>query len=673
MSLPFEDSSVTPSTGGTVTSVAGGVGITGTPDPITGAGTLDLDIGSLTLETMLAAGDLFPLLDVSISTAPAATRKATLADILAGLEALGIDADTLDGLDSTAFALAGHGHLPSDIAPQGSGSGLDADLLDGLDSTAFQPIDGDLTAIAALATTGILSRTAANTWALRTLQQPAAGLTIANPAGALGDPTFALANDLAALEGLASTGLAVRTAADTWAVRTIVAGSSKISVANGGGVAGNPSIDVVEGALSLANLGSRAHTDLTGLTTGDAGHTQFAQLPGRAGGQVLNGGTADTDSLTLNPCSVTPTTGMILAGSTVGDVDPGALGSLWTLFRLLPNGIGLTERSVYHAIDCSSTMTQKVTTVFGLPIVTFFADAMQVVPGSTSITTLGAQFSYGAERELINSLSHAMTSGFYTGYYFEPDVRNTGGGSFSGVKLHNVHGVYGVVESGVTIDDVYLGGVVGRTTNQPIAGTVSRSWGWVVDNLSKTGGAGTISAEFPFGARKHTIIGTVPSNFGIWGVSSNTNPTRFYYKDDSQNVFRLGSTFLAPAASEFAVPIVGDRVSLTNQSTSITATNLLNAGVAGLYLVKFYLVVTATDAGAGTVSVSIAFNDGTAARTITSPAVAMTATGFTTSVTPATDDGLIRLGSGNIQYSTTVSGTPGAARYALYVMAERVG
>jgi hypothetical protein len=35
----------------------------------------------------------------------------------------------------------------------GSGSGLDADLLDGLSSAAFQPVDSDLTAIAALSTT----------------------------------------------------------------------------------------------------------------------------------------------------------------------------------------------------------------------------------------------------------------------------------------------------------------------------------------------------------------------------------------------------------------------------------------------------------------------------------------------------------------------------------------
>ena len=42
-----------------------------------------------------------------------------------------------------------------------------------------------------------------------------------------------------------------------------------------------------------------AHADLGGLGTGDAGHTQFAMLAGRAGGQALQGGTAASENLDL--------------------------------------------------------------------------------------------------------------------------------------------------------------------------------------------------------------------------------------------------------------------------------------------------------------------------------------------------------------------------------------
>jgi hypothetical protein len=42
-----------------------------------------------------------------------------------------------------------------------------------------------------------------------------------------------------------------------------------------------------------------AHGSISGLTTGDAGHTQFALLSGRAGGQSIIGGTAAGENLNL--------------------------------------------------------------------------------------------------------------------------------------------------------------------------------------------------------------------------------------------------------------------------------------------------------------------------------------------------------------------------------------
>lgn len=74
---------------GTVTSVAGGVGLTGTPaDPIVAAGTLDLDIFSLTTEPAPAAGDWFAFVDISVGTTPSSQRKvalSNLASVIGGL------------------------------------------------------------------------------------------------------------------------------------------------------------------------------------------------------------------------------------------------------------------------------------------------------------------------------------------------------------------------------------------------------------------------------------------------------------------------------------------------------------------------------------------------------------------------------------------------------------
>ena len=71
----------------------------------------------------------------------------TAADVLAKLLTVdgsgsGVDADLLDGLDSTSF-LSAATYTAADVLAKlitvdGSGSGLDADLLDGLNSTAFE-------------------------------------------------------------------------------------------------------------------------------------------------------------------------------------------------------------------------------------------------------------------------------------------------------------------------------------------------------------------------------------------------------------------------------------------------------------------------------------------------------------------------------------------------------
>lgn len=56
------------------------------------------------------------------------------------------------------------------------------------------------------------------------------------------------------------------------------------------------------------------HNTLSGLTDGDAGHTQFVMLTGRAGGQTIQGGTAAGQNLSLDSTS-NATKGLVLASS----------------------------------------------------------------------------------------------------------------------------------------------------------------------------------------------------------------------------------------------------------------------------------------------------------------------------------------------------------------------
>jgi hypothetical protein len=134
----------------------------------------------------------------------------------------------------------------------------------------IQPYDAGLVALAAKSTIGILVQTGTDTYASRTLIAPTAGITITNPDGVAGNPTFDLANDLAGIESISTTGFSVRTDVDTWTTRAITGAATRIVVNNGDGVIGSPTIDLAiiadSGAGTFVKITHDAYGRVTGTT-----------------------------------------------------------------------------------------------------------------------------------------------------------------------------------------------------------------------------------------------------------------------------------------------------------------------------------------------------------------------------------------------------------------------
>lgn len=81
--------------------------------------------------------------------------------------------------------------------------------------------------------------------------------------------------DLTAIAALSGTGIPVRTAADTWVQRSIAA-TSPIAIANGNGVSGNPTISHVNSGVSANTYGSVTQTPV--VTVNATGHVTSVSL-----------------------------------------------------------------------------------------------------------------------------------------------------------------------------------------------------------------------------------------------------------------------------------------------------------------------------------------------------------------------------------------------------------
>lgn len=149
---------------------------------------------------------------------------------------------------STAYPWALVTGKPTTLA----GYGITDALTTAQIAAGYQPLDADLTAIAALTTT-------ANGRSLLTASAlTAAGLGLTN--GAATD----------ALSAVSTGGILTRTAANTYSARTFMGTANQISVTNGDGVAGNPTLSLSSSLTSINSITAAAAQNLT-LNGGSSG------------------------------------------------------------------------------------------------------------------------------------------------------------------------------------------------------------------------------------------------------------------------------------------------------------------------------------------------------------------------------------------------------------------
>lgn len=273
-----------------------------------------------------------------------------------------------------------------------------------------------------------------------TLTQPSAGITLTNSgvAQTLGaTSTFALSDDLLGVESLSTTGLAVRTASNTWTTRSVLGTTNRILSTNPDGVSGDITLDI-----SSSYVGQSSLTTLGTITTGIWNGTTIA---------VANGGTGLTS---------TPANGQIDIGNGTGFTR-----------TTLTAGTGVTINNTSGAITINATGTGGTVTSVSVASANGFAGSVATsttTPAITLSTTITGILSGNG-----TAISAASTTG--TGSVVlntSPALITPALGTPSSGVLTNCTGLpnSGLVNSSITIGStpISLGG-----TSATLAGLTS--------------------------------------------------------------------------------------------------------------------------------------------------------------------------------------------------------
>lgn len=124
------------------------------------------------------------------------------------------------------------------------------------------------------ASNGMIVKTGSTTVAARTLSTSGPGISIADGNGVAGNPTVSLTGTVSALASLATTGVLV-TGGGSVNARVIAGTSDEISVANGDGSAGNPTVGLASNPVVPGTGGMRLPTGTTAQRISGNGYLRY--------------------------------------------------------------------------------------------------------------------------------------------------------------------------------------------------------------------------------------------------------------------------------------------------------------------------------------------------------------------------------------------------------------
>jgi len=492
-----------------------------------------------------------------------------------------------------------------------------------------------------LAGNGVIVKTASNTITARTLTASGNGLSITNGDGVSGNPTFALTGLPAALSNLGGGGFLVALDASSIIQRSIAGTANEITVADGDGLNGTPTIGLADNpvlpgtegvalpagttsgrALSPVNGTIRYNSELAvlegyannvwGSIAVGIGVTSVNVSGGTTGLTTSGGPITSTGTITFAGTLITSNGGTGLSSYTAGDIVYYATGTAFSKLAIGTNG---------QVITSSGTAPQ------------WTAQSSLSVGSATTATNVAG----GATNQIVYN-----TAGNTSSFIVAPTVANTyleWSGSAFQWSANPLGTVTSVDVSGGTTGLTTSGGPVTTSGTITLAGTL----------ITSNGGTGLTS--YTAGDTLYYAAGTLLSKLSI-----------------GSSTYIMTSSGAAPQWTNPATITVGTATS----ATTATASTNVSGGAANQIVFNTAASTTSFITAPSTADrflkwTGSAFTwDVAGAGTVTSVDVSGGTTGLTFSGGPITSSGTITL-AGTLAIAnggTNASATPTAGAIA---------
>jgi hypothetical protein len=405
------------------------------------------------------------------------------------------------------------------------------------------------------------------------LTQPASGITVTssgtNPITTAGTFTLALNADLLAVENLATNGMVARTATNTWTTRTLTAGTN-ISITNGDGVSGNPTI-----TNTMAN-------PTLGFSPGSSTILHFVN-PG--------GSTVIFQAGTGVALSATSTTMTISASEVDGNVaNEGSLtlayGSTTDAVKIKSNTAGSTDVTI-KLEGASTTLTGTSSMAFTLPPL-HFNGVNQINGGSTGINVsagTGLTLSGSSTDNILYSLTGDALA--------LENLSTTGLAVRTGTSSWTTRSI--VAGSGISVSN-------GDGVSNNI--TISATGGGTVTSVGITNGGGISVSGSPItssGSITLTATDASLNNEGLLSVSGTTTRTISSNTSGSGSVAISGAGTVTVGGSANSITITGTGVTSVGMSVpsgmSISGSPITSSGTLALSVTSLEVMPSGLSSG----------------------------------------------------------------------------